>query len=246
MTGATAGEVRFGFGDDLQRFLRRLFRERIEWAEASFPQMLGCNRLDEVRMLDTGSGSGLARLVGWGLGVAMHSFDCEPLSAACAAELQGRFAARDPRWRVERGSARDAACLAPPGTFDIVCSWDVLHDTGAMWRAAELATERVAPEGTFWIALCNDQGWVSGYWHAVERCHNTSLTDGTAMMALHVPYLLGVRAALRAAEGRLELEREVARPAEVTAQVEAWGFLQELELLGGSRHSCNELVFQRA
>ena len=55
------------------------------------------------------------------------------------------------------------------GAADVVYSWGVLHHTGAMDRAIELAAERTKPQGLFFIAIYNDQGGASRRWLAIKR-----------------------------------------------------------------------------
>src|SRR5262245_27430993 len=103
--------------------------------------MLEIDSLAGLSFLDIGSGSGLFSLAARRLGARVHSFDYDPQSVACAAELRRRYFPGDPQWVVEEGSALDADYLTRLGKFDIVYSWGVLHHTGRMWRSEEHTSE---------------------------------------------------------------------------------------------------------
>jgi 2-polyprenyl-3-methyl-5-hydroxy-6-metoxy-1,4-benzoquinol methylase len=162
-------EPRFAFGRNWARFLRTVTEERIAAATNSLIRVFGHDGLTGKRFLDIGCGSGLFSLAAYRLGAMVHSFDYDADSVACAEELRRREGAFSDRWRIERGSVLDAAYLEALGQFDIVYSWGVLHHTGAMWQAIDLAANRVAPGGMLWIAIYNDQGVWSRIWRGIKR-----------------------------------------------------------------------------
>jgi 2-polyprenyl-3-methyl-5-hydroxy-6-metoxy-1,4-benzoquinol methylase len=170
-TEVARGE-RFEFGGNWASFLSVLDEARIAAAERGLQRMLQIDRLDGLRFLDIGSGSGLSSLAARRLGAHVHSFDYDTQSVACTSELRRRYFRDDDRWTVERGSALDADYLQRLGQFDIVYSWGVLHHTGQMWRALENAAIPVAPAGKLFIAIYNDTGTQSRRWRAIKRIYN--------------------------------------------------------------------------
>jgi 2-polyprenyl-6-hydroxyphenyl methylase/3-demethylubiquinone-9 3-methyltransferase len=163
---------RFEFGSNWAAFLSVLDEERIQASERALQNMLQTSRLDGVRFLDIGSGSGLSSLAARRLGARVHSFDYDPQSVACTTELRRRYFPADPGWIVERGSALDAEYLRTLGEFDVVYSWGVLHHTGRMWDALEHAIIPVARHGKLFVAIYNDTGTQSRRWHWVKRTYN--------------------------------------------------------------------------
>lgn len=257
-----AGE-RFPFGENWRRFLGSLDERRVRQAEDSLRRMLGVESLAGRRFLDAGSGSGLFSLAARRLGATVHSFDFDPASVACTEELRRRYHANDPAWTVEQGSVLNADYLASLGTFDVVYSWGVLHHTGDLWRALGNVAALVAPGGTFFVAIYNDQGWISRYWTAVKRLYNHGPLARFAVIVVHVPYLIGVRWFIRFVTRRPPLARgmslwhdmldwlggypfEVASPAALLAQLGARNFTLARAVTCGRRHGCNELVLTRA
>jgi len=169
MTGDSTEGARFEFGANWSRFLRLLDEDRIAVAERSLRESLGVADLSGRSFLDIGSGSGLFSLAARRLGARVHSFDYDSQSVACAEELRRRYYPDDPSWTIEQGSALDRVYLERLGRFDVVYSWGVLHHTGAMWDALANVDVCVAPGGTLFIALYDDQGAKSRFWWWVKR-----------------------------------------------------------------------------
>jgi 2-polyprenyl-3-methyl-5-hydroxy-6-metoxy-1,4-benzoquinol methylase len=253
---------RFAFGENWARFLSRLDESRIALAEKSLLAMLGLQTLQGQRFLDIGSGSGLFSLAARRLGATVVSFDYDPASVACTRELRHRYFPNDAHWIVERGSALDSAYMTSLGGFDVVYSWGVLHHTGRMYEAFANAIIPTRDASKLFIAIYNDQGWISRYWLRVKRAYNKNKLARLALIAWHAPYLIGLRWLYRTLTGRRGLERgmalwpdmldwlggypfEVAKPEQVFGFFLERGFALDQLVTCGGRMGCNELVFSR-
>lgn len=261
---------RFEFGENWTRFLSLLNEERIGGAVASLQKMLGTDTLAGRTFLDAGSGSGLFSLAARKLGARVHSFDYDPKSFACTAELRQRFFPDDDAWTVQQASVLDPAYLSSLGQFDIVYSWGVLHHTGSMWEALANVAPLVREGGQLFIAIYNDQGSASRRWTWAKKTYNR-LPPG-ARFLVSWPALL-VEWGPRWAKDLLTLRPfhswrtygggrgmsawrdhvdwvggypfEVAKPEEIFEFYHERHFrLQKLTTCGGTV-GCNEFVFQR-
>lgn len=191
-------EPRFGFGENWARYLEGVSQERIDEAVASLPKLLG-DDLKGKTLIDIGSGSGMFSLAARIHGATVLSFDFDPQSVACTAQLKQRFFQDDPRWRVTQGSILDQEYIQRLGQFDIVYSWGVLHHTGDMWTAIENAASLVRSDGIFAIGIYNFLGGRRGThtWQKLKRWYcNASpwkrLTWEYAYIAWNLSYLLAV------------------------------------------------------
>ena len=253
---------RFSFGGNWLRFLSMLNEERISQAEQSLTQFIGVKDLRGKRFLDAGSGSGLFSLAARRMGATVHSFDFDPKSVACASELKKRFYPNDNTWKIEEASVLDKEYLSSLGQFDVVYSWGVLHHTGSMWESLSNMLPLVKFNGKLFIAIYNDQGWISRYWSFVKKYYCMNFLLRASVLLIHLPYLIGLRFLVRSVTGRFTIERgmslwydmidwiggypfEVARPEEIFNFYRTKGFNLDVLRTCSGRHGCNEFVFVR-
>lgn len=253
---------RFKFGANWARFLTKLNEQCIEEAEHSLCEMLGVVDLTEKTFLDIGSGSGLFSLAARRLGAQVHSFDYDPQSVACTKKLKSMYFPDDTDWLVEEGSALNADYIKSLGEFDVVYSWGVLHHTEGMWSALANAAIPVCDGGQMFIAIYNEQGWISKYWALVKRFYNSSGLAKVLMVLFHIPYLMGLRLLIRLVTGRLKLERgmsywydmldwlgglpfEVATTDQIIQFYKERGFTVGRVISCGNRNGCNEFILNK-
>jgi methylase of polypeptide subunit release factors len=122
-------KARFAFGENWARFLSVLDKDRLADAEKSLQSMLGMTSLEGKTFLDIGSGSGLFSLAARRLGATVHSFDFDPQSVACTAELRRRYFVGpaielQPAWMLAIAGKRGAPDL-PGIVFEEVDSWGI-------------------------------------------------------------------------------------------------------------------------
>lgn len=160
----------FEFGSNWKAFLQTVNAERIEQAIRAIQKSLRVSDLKGKSFLDIGCGSGLSSLAAYRLGADVVSIDYDPECVSCAKVLRERYASED-RWNIRHGSVLDEQAMHSLDPADVVYSWGVLHHTGDMQRAVELASQRVAPGGSFCIAIYNDQGGASRRWLRIKQLY---------------------------------------------------------------------------
>ena len=259
---------RFEFGKNWGSFLKTIDEDRIESAQRSIAHYLGKASLSGQTFLDIGCGSGLFSLAARRMGASVRSFDFDPDSVRCAEELRRRYFPNDNEWSISEGSVLDPAFMKGLGKFDIVYSWGVLHHTGAMWQAIDLASAAVDNNGSLYIAIYNDQAGTSRRWLYIKKLYNRSSLGKSLVCATVIPYFVlnGLLVDLVKRTNPIHrfthyksnrgmsrmhdyldwlggLPFEVAKPEEIFHALQSKGFrLARLKTCGGGL-GCNEFLF---
>lgn len=143
----------FEFGRNWKSYVDNVVTQRsIDAAEQGLERLISRDEIIGKSFLDIGCGSGMTMLAALRLGAGeVHGMDIDPQAIGATHSLLGHFADGS-NWSAKTMSVFDTTSLAA-GRFDVVHSWGVLHHTGAMWEAIDLARRLVAHGGLFVLAL---------------------------------------------------------------------------------------------
>jgi 2-polyprenyl-3-methyl-5-hydroxy-6-metoxy-1,4-benzoquinol methylase len=269
LTDLTRVENHYEFGANWKDYLRHIDESAIEAAMAGLLRLIPEQKLRGASFLDIGCGSGLHSLAALRLGASrVVAVDIDTDSVEATRQTLQRFAPGAASAVLEMSSLDlDSERL---GQFDVVYSWGVLHHTGSMWRAVDVASSLVKMGGLFSIALYQKTP-LCGLWRVEKRIYTRLPRPLRAAVrtAFLLPLLLGVtlkrgnpRKFIREYKTRgmnfyTDLEDwlggypyESATPEEILEKFHSLGFDPVCELplpkkLGLFGTGCAEFTFQR-
>jgi 2-polyprenyl-6-hydroxyphenyl methylase/3-demethylubiquinone-9 3-methyltransferase len=159
----------FRFGSNWADFARSITEERIARAISSLSALSSPRHFEGRDVLDIGSGSGLSAVAALRLG-ARHvtAIDIDPESVETSRAVLTRFAPVG-TFTVRQASVFDLNPEDESG-FDVVYSWGVLHHTGDLSGALDIAAKLVRPNGFLVLALYRRTA-IDGFWQAEKRLY---------------------------------------------------------------------------
>jgi SAM-dependent methyltransferase len=183
----SAQEMRFGFGKNWHRFVKRSFtEERLSLAQKHMLDFLGRPSLNGLDFLDIGCGSGLHSYGAFKAQARrVFSFDYDLNSVKATKSLREHANSPD-SWEVEHGDVLSDAYIDKLGKWNLVYSWGVLHHTGQVWKAIVNAQRPVAAGGLFYIALYSADAQSKAeqeFWLAKKQEYNRLNAAGRQKMA---------------------------------------------------------------
>src|SRR5262245_28967714 len=160
----------FAFGENWASYAELIDEGRIKEAKDGLVRLLGADTLAGKSLLDLGCGYGLHAVAGALLGAShVVALDIDPAAVATARAVLHRHAP-GASFEVRELSVFD---LVPESfrRFAMVYSWGVLHHTGAMREAMEIAARVVEPGGLFAFALYH-RTRLCGFWRWEKRWYS--------------------------------------------------------------------------
>lgn len=261
---------RFSFGNNWRKFLSTVDGSRINEAQRSLIQMLETHDFRGKRFLDIGCGSGLFSLAAKQLGAIVHSFDFDPESVTCTRNLKSQFFPTDEGWTIEEASVLDKAYVSSLGGYDIVYSWGVLHHTGDLMQALNNAAIPINHGGLLYIAIYNDQDFISNFWFTVKKTYCANWVGQYLIKLFFIPFFAIQGIAISIAKYKNPLAHfrmyrkrrgmsiyrdwidwlggypfEVAKPEKIFHFYKDKGF-ELTNLTTTNRLGCNQFVFKKA
>jgi 2-polyprenyl-3-methyl-5-hydroxy-6-metoxy-1,4-benzoquinol methylase len=258
----------FRFGENWAEYSKLVDDRRTADAVGSVKRLVG--DLSGKTFLDIGSGSGLFSVSALRLGAKeVLALDIDEDSVETTRKLLSKEGSKN--WRAERISVFELPAKVRK-KFDVVYSWGVLHHTGDMWRAIDIASSFVKPGGLFAFSLY-EKTPLCGAWRQEKRFYRK--LPKPIQKAFRGAYLTAWGAALlvkghnprrRLREGNergMDVVRDIhdwmgGYPYESTSPAEVLPFMKEREFehletelyrtrLGGVFGSgCTEYVFRKS
>jgi SAM-dependent methyltransferase len=165
--------IAFNFGDNWRRFSESsLDNQKFEMASNSLDQLIGREKIVGRTFLDIGCGSGIFAIAASLAGAKkVVGIDISKDSIETSISNKKKFASQNAIDFFHKSIFDDD--ILRMGEFDTVYSWGVLHHTGNMYKAIDIASKLVAPHSLFVIAIYNKH-WSCGFWKVIKRFYNAA------------------------------------------------------------------------
>jgi predicted nicotinamide N-methyase len=147
-------DISFSFGENWMNYLKHINEERIAESREDIDAWLPVGMVENRRVLDIGSGSGISSLCMHRRGASeVRSFDYDDASVQSTRLIAQQFAGAPPNWLISSGSVLDVDFMNSLGTYDLVHAWGVLMHTGDLELALKNTFARCASGGHVMLAI---------------------------------------------------------------------------------------------
>ena len=163
--------LKFEFGKNWKNFSKKINNEKIKFAKNSLKRLLLLDDLKNKTFFDIGCGSGLMSLAATQMGAKILAVDSDAKAVETTKLVLRAKSKKNSKWLVKYESILNENYLKTLNKFDVVYAWGVLHHTGKMWKAIDLASQKVKENGLFAISIYNDQGGASKRWKIVKKIY---------------------------------------------------------------------------